>query len=231
MSEHELIVKKFHGAIVNIEFFSEEMYFDISGVAASFGKRLSDWEELKSTKEYFAALKSGGDFSPTFDFIIRGKRGSKKALLHKSVFVEFARWVSVGFNVWANKVIEEILFEGKVLCEKERTQYINQIETAQREIKKLQVKNHKTYKYGNMSLSKYLKDRNIPLTLETAFEKLTLQKVIERRDVVISRRFLTIETFGVQNSEGVIEFNPRALDTVFEEYVGKAPSLFDGVEE
>jgi len=93
-------------------------------------------------------------------------------------------------------------------------------------IKQLQVKKYKTYKNGNMSLSKYLKDRNIPMTLETAFEKLALEKIIESRDVVVSKKFLANEVFGIQNGDAVIEFNPRALDTVFDEYIILEPNLF-----
>ena len=101
------------------------------------------------------------------------------------------------------------------------------IQTAHNEIKQLQVKRMKTYKGGFMALSKYLKDNNIPVTQDTAFEKLALLGVVESRDVITSKKFLLDETFGRQTGDSVIEFNSRALDDVFSNYVNVEPSLFE----
>ena len=52
MSELELIVKNFHGTAVKVEFFKNEMYFDVSGIANKYNKRLKRYLEMDSTKEY-----------------------------------------------------------------------------------------------------------------------------------------------------------------------------------
>jgi len=110
----------------------------------------------------------------------------------------------------------------ETLCEVNRVQ----LETAQKEIKQLQVKNMKTYSHGFISLRKYLKDNDIALTEETAWSMLLVYGVVENRDVVMSKKFLTDETFGRQNGDATIEFNSRALDQVFGELVQRDPTLF-----
>ncbi len=101
------------------------------------------------------------------------------------------------------------------------------IESKEKVITELKVKQMKTYKDGFVSLTKYLKDRNIKLSKELAWEMLEdcdePEKVKIERDV----HFLRDETFGRQNGTAVIEFNSRALDTVFSEYIVSEKSLFD----
>lgn len=102
----------------------------------------------------------------------------------------------------------------------------HQLETAHKEIKQLQVRNMKTYSHGFISLRKYLKDNDIALTEETAWSMLLSNGVVENRDVAVSKKFLLDETFGRQNGDATIEFNSRALDSVFSELVYREPTLF-----
>lgn len=101
-----------------------------------------------------------------------------------------------------------------------------QLETAQQEIKLLRVKSMKTYKDGFMSLGKYLKQRNINMTKETAWEMLTDFDIVKSKDVLTHRKILNNDHYGRQIDYGVIEFNSRALDEVFDEFVANTPTLF-----
>ncbi len=108
------------------------------------------------------------------------------------------------------------------LCEVNRIQ----LETAHNEIKQLQVKRMKTYKDGFMSLNKYMKENNIELTKETAWSMLVKYDIVEHRDILTSKVFLTDDSFGRQNGDAVIEFNSRSLDLIFRDYISISPTLF-----
>ena len=58
---------------------------------------------------------------------------------------------------------------------------------------------------------------------------LVAKKVVENRDVYVSKKFLTNEIFGRQNGDAAIEFNTRALDTIFSNFIKAEPTLFEGV--
>jgi len=103
----------------------------------------------------------------------------------------------------------------------------NQLYMAHNEIKQLQVKRLKTYSHGFISLRKYLKDNDINLTEETAWSMLLQCNAVEKRDTLVSKTFLLDDTFGKQIGDSVIEFNSRALDDVFSNYVNVEPSLFE----
>ncbi len=223
MSELELIVKSFHGTNVKVEFFKNEMYFDVSGIANKYNKRLQDWRKLESTKEYFSEV----EMSPHQENFKLIRKAGKTVLLHRSVFVNFARWVNVEFAVWSDKLIWDILTGEKILCEKERNQFEHKIEVQRSEIRTLQLNERKTYKDGFMALSKYKAKNNIPLTIETMFDILSKYDIVENRDVTVSKKFLIDETFGRQKGDAVIEFNSRSLDLIFRDYIKVESNLFD----
>jgi len=102
-----------------------------------------------------------------------------------------------------------------------------QLFISQKNLKEAQSNNRKIYKDGFMSLNKYLQDNDIPLNRDEAFDILYKLDAIEYKDVHTIRRVLKDETFGRQTAEGVIEFNSRALDSVFAKYVIRTATLFD----
>ena len=121
------------------------------------------------------------------------------------------------------KLVMEFYAMRQRLCEVNRVQ----LEIAQSEIKQLQVKRLKIYSHGFMSLRKYLKDNEIDLTEETAWGLLLSSGVVVQRDVIVSKKFLADDTFGKQIGDSVIEFNSRALDSVFADHVDTKPTLFN----
>jgi len=221
MDEIEL-VKTFHGITIPIEIIDEEnMYFTVSGIAKRYGKNITEWQNSKRMKETLRLLEKTNSQYPLI--LTKDRSGTQ---IHKKLFVNFARFISVEFELKADEIITEILLDGKHLCEKEREQYQYQIETAQKEIKILQHGRMKTYKGGFMSLGKYLKENNITMTKETAFAMLAKRDVVEHRDVWGSKLFLINDSFGIQFKDEVIKFNPRSLDLVFRDYIHTEPTLF-----
>ena len=105
-----------------------------------------------------------------------------------------------------------------------------QLEMAQNNLKIAQSNNRKIYKDGFMSLTKYLNDNDIDMNQAKAFERLNQLGVIEYQETTVIRAVLVDETMGRQNDLGVIEFNSRALDSIFGDYVNREATLFD-IEE
>ena len=102
-----------------------------------------------------------------------------------------------------------------------------QLEDLRKQNKVLRIKKMKTYKDGFVSLRKYLKENEIPLSEETALSILISKSVVEKRDVIASKSFLLDDAFGRQYGDSSIEFNSRSLDLVFGGFIVSIPSLFD----
>jgi len=103
--------KIFNGAELTVSEKNGNMYFDVSGVANKYNKRISRYEETEEFKEYLkvcniarseAILKVGNTVE-----------------IHKDIFVSFARWINIKFAVWADKLIYSIITgEVKILNNK-----------------------------------------------------------------------------------------------------------------
>jgi len=219
MSEHELIVKKFHGAIVNIEFFGEEMYFDISGVASKFGKKLSRWENLDATKEYIDKLSDGYAIVTELlpELIIR--KGNS-AYLHRSIFVNFARWVNVEFSVWADRVIWDVLTGEKVLCEKERDHFEKTLESKDRTIKKLKEHIYAKPRKGDFQVvDRIRQDYKIQCSTKMLNELLVREGYMVEEEVVKMQYFSNSPY--VQNGKVPTVYTQKLLDLVDEENIAR----------
>ncbi|MCD6433039.1 MAG: hypothetical protein J7L21_03265, partial [Sulfurimonas sp.] len=73
----------------------------------------------------------------------------------------------------------------------------------------------------------YITDNEINLSEEDAWLKLLDQKVISIKNHTTLRRFINDEHYGFQSRAGTIEFNSRALDEIFKEYIFRQPTLFN----
>jgi len=157
--------------------------------------------------------------------LLRSKSGDFKALVMNEPQATFLITLMKNNDIvrrFKKNLVMEFYRMREQLCEVNRIQ----LETAHKEIAHLQVKGMKTYKKGFMSLGKYLKENNIIMTKETAFAMLSKYDIIEHRDVLTSKIFLLDDSFGRQTGDSVIEFNSRALDLIFRDYVRVEPTLF-----
>jgi len=107
----------------------------------------------------------------------------------------------------------------------------HQLDAKDKQIKKLSYTGMKTYNGGFTSLRKYIKENDINLSEDEAWEILKVDGVIENRDIETMKRVLLNDEAGRQASPIVgIEFNPRFLDTKFSGFIEVLPSLLDGLE-
>lgn len=82
-----------------------------TGMGQSFNKRVKDWMRLKSTVEYIHALaqERGVSTSALYKKVRGGANGEQGTWLHRSLAIEFARWLNPRFGVWCNERLQELL--------------------------------------------------------------------------------------------------------------------------
>ncbi len=166
------------------------------------------------------------DFEENFDYITLDINVEGIKTKTYIISTDMAKEICMMSNTEVGSEIRKYFIRvEKLKCDTNKSQ----LEAAQKRIKQLSVKRMKTYKDGFVSLRKYLKDNDIKMTEETAWSMLVAKKVVENRDVYVSKKFLTNEIFGRQNGDAAIEFNTRALDTIFSNFIKAEPTLFEGV--
>lgn len=104
----ELIQADYQGQAIA---FTGEAWFNATAVAARFDKRVGDWLDLASTKEYIAALAA--DTETGKSGFVKSKRGgdvtAQGTWFHPELAVAFARWLDVRFGIWCDRQIKAIL--------------------------------------------------------------------------------------------------------------------------
>ena len=98
----KLIQADFDGQVMQ---FNSDGWFNATAAAEKFGKRVGDWIDLPSTKEYMEKLNTR--YSGILMNAKRGKNGG--TWLHPKLAVSFARWLSVDFAIWCDEQINIII--------------------------------------------------------------------------------------------------------------------------
>jgi len=100
------LTKIFNGTELPIEAINEnEFMVNIAGIAKAHGKNITDWKDSKRVKETLSVLEKSNDLKGNLiDFSINGK-----TMIHNKLLVNFARFISVEFEIWADKMIFDII--------------------------------------------------------------------------------------------------------------------------
>lgn len=109
------IVKHYHGN--SITFLNKDsLMVNATEMAKAFGKRVSDWLNNQSTKEFLDALTvTRKSVSADFQAVKVVKGGIPElqgTWLHQDAALEFARWLSPKFAIWCNDKIKELMLKG-----------------------------------------------------------------------------------------------------------------------
>lgn len=86
-------------------------YFNMSAAAQHFRKDLSNFVRAKSTAEYIETLKELRALElPVFE-VVPGNRyvSGRGTWGHPDLLIEFARWLDIGFAVFCDLLISDIL--------------------------------------------------------------------------------------------------------------------------
>ena len=196
------------------------------------GRELHNYMKVKTDfSDWIKRRINGLGAEENVDFVVLKNGDGKFAKIDYILTDDFAKHLGmVEKNEKGRQVRDYFIYMEKLaryLVAKKIEECNIKSEIAHNEIKQLQVKRLKTYSHGFMSLRKYLKDNDINLTEETAWSMLLQCNAVEKRDTLVSKTFLLDDTFGKQIGDSVIEFNSRALDNVFSNYVNVEPSLFE----
>jgi len=221
------LTKVFNGQPLRIEMIDEdkmEFWVDISGITKEHGKFIKDYEKRDRFKEM---LKYGE--KSVSDVLLKSGHSVK---IHSSILINFASWLSIEFEVWANDFVFSYL-TGKFEAEKNGlTSKVKEIENKYSEqISDLKCKinektQHKlvTYRDDTQSLRKWIQDK-FP---EYAISEKELWEFLENhhdkilRDETIRRykKILLHEGLGKQVGDS-IAFNEEVLSYI-QEFVGEA---------
>lgn len=80
----------------------------LNEMASAEGKRVGDYLDLPGTKEYITALAK--DLSLLPDNLVVKKEGRNGGTwAHPEIAIDFARWVSIPFRIWANRTLREVI--------------------------------------------------------------------------------------------------------------------------
>ena len=115
------LTKVFKGVSIPVEIIDEQnMYFDITGIASKYGKNITKWKSSKRILELTEELKKGNSYA-NFKFIKITKQFGKNETtqIHRSLFMNFARFISIDFEIEADKILYDILTGNKVLIQNE----------------------------------------------------------------------------------------------------------------
>ena len=212
------LTRVFDGHNIEIEIIDEEnMYFTVGSIARKYGKNITEWKESKRIKETIRMLEKSNGLN--LNLIKENAFG--KTQIHKKLFVNFARFISVAFEIKADEIITEILLDGKHLCEKERAVFANQLQSVQNQLEisqqqTIEAITGKIYKDGLIALSTYIKNRELTISLYGAFEILKEKNIVEVKQVEAWRKVLIDGEYGVQKEHtDVIEFDTKMLDEIF----------------
>lgn len=98
----KIIKADFDGSVVTL---NSDGWINATVIADANGKRVGDWVDLPSTREYVERLNTRLSGS-----LIQAKRGRNGGTwLHPKLAVMFARWISVDFAIWCDEQIDEII--------------------------------------------------------------------------------------------------------------------------
>lgn len=98
----KIIKADFDGSVVTL---NSDGWINATVIADANGKRVGDWVDLPSTREYVERLNTRLSGN-----LIQAKRGRNGGTwLHPKLAVLFARWISVDFAIWCDEQIDEII--------------------------------------------------------------------------------------------------------------------------
>ncbi len=204
MSELDL-VKTFHGITIPVEIIDEEnIYFNVSSIAKKYKKNITEWQNSKRMEKTLQLLEKSNSQYPLI--LTKDRSGTQ---IHKKLFVNFARFISVEFEIKADEIITEILLDGKHLCEKERAGYVHQI-------KQLKERSYAKPRTGDFQLvDRIRQDYNIQASTHELNELLEKEKIIINEPYMVSN-FEPNEDcdYSIKQGRSTLVYTPTLLDIV-----------------
>ncbi len=126
------LTKVFSNVKIPVEIIDEKnMYFTVSAITQKFGKNLHKWKSGSRVKELIRIVSKDTDIKG--NLIDTDSLGRTK--IHNSLFINFARFISVDFEIASNNILMDILTGETVLCEKRERELLDQIDYKENQLK------------------------------------------------------------------------------------------------
>lgn len=100
-------VLEYNGAPVSFDLAGETLWANVSGIARKHGKKPSHYLDQKRTKELIQAVQGKSGIPDLVQ--IRHGGENPGTWLHKSLLLDFARWVSPDFAVWMDQQVAALI--------------------------------------------------------------------------------------------------------------------------
>lgn len=199
------LTKVFKGVSIPVEIIDEKnIYFDITGISKKYGKNITDWQKAKRTLELVEALeKSNGS-----DLIkvqkIKGKNTAIK--IHNTLLINFARFISVDFEIASNEIIYDILTGDKVLIENEKKVLLDRLDQKEVQLIKAQkeIIEAKRKSYAYTRNGKFQCVTNIIRECNANISSNTLNKILLDKKVIGEKEY-TCKKYVANGSESIEE--------------------------
>ena len=126
------LTRVFSGISIPVEIIDDKnMYFNISGIANKFGKNITEWKNSRRVKELLSRLEKSNSLN--LNFIDERLHGVTK--IHNTLLINFARFISVDFEIASNEILMDILLGNKALHDKKELELLNTISLKENQLK------------------------------------------------------------------------------------------------
>ena len=175
------LTKIFNGVVIPVEIIDDEnIWFDVSEINNANGRRINEWKNSKRVKDILKLHEKSCKLNRSLiDTEVSGKN-----FIHRKMFVSYARFISVEFEVRADEIIMDILSGNKHLHISEVSSLKEQLQISQKQTKEAKRKTH-AYPRNNgfETVTRIIEDHEANITPHDFNEELVKRGIVESFEV------------------------------------------------
>lgn len=228
------LTKVFNNTQIPIEVIDKDnMYFTVTAIAHKHNKNLTAWKSGKRVKELVSILKKNSMIKGSL--IDTDNLGRTK--IHNSLFINFARFISVDFEIASNKILMDILTGETSLCEKRERELLDRIQFKDNQLqiahKETEEAHRKTYAFDRdgdfQCVSNIIRDCKANISAETLNKILAENNIIIEEDY-IAKRYAPNDIHSIDDKGIVLVHRDTVMKIIKDynfEYVPEAQQIME----
>ena len=195
------LTKIFGGVEIPVQIINEKnMYFTVSSIARENNKNITEWKNSKRVKELLIVLDKSNDINS--NLIKVDSLG--RTQIHNSLFVNFARFISVEFEIASNQIIMDILLGNNITSNEQlfyRDEKISQLTLSN---KKLQEKVYaKPRGFGFETVFRIISDCEADISASD-FNKLLLKEKVIYEEHYMATRYIPNQSSSLLSDGNIV---------------------------